>query len=391
MNLTDKIDPHLTSDDRVVRRFSLEAVSTYPSTKPEWPVRLMNKVLEDPEETINYSSAIQNMTLTNEMVPLLKEAITEENRLNLHMLKQIADKLPLEVKMDNREDLQRVFSMEEWSFFTELHEASEEKLELLLENYLLKLELEEYFNQQLFQRTKAIAFRQVEQGWVDTEELKDIIEQQKNQSYINFEGMIAIYKIGLLKEESLIEEIAPMLLRDEDILLEVLKDALVAFQSDRVVQAVEPLVTGSFPIFQIDIIGETHTPSAVPALKRLYQKIDRIDLQSVVVRGLVERLSPEGRPELEEFMTYDHYGGVYDMEEMAYGYFKIMDYDHPELENWREKALKIIEHYLNPSDEILDMLTKNTLPNTPVESKKIGRNEPCPCGSGKKYKKCHGK
>ena len=22
--------------------------------------------------------------------------------------------------------------------------------------------------------------------------------------------------------------------------------------------------------------------------------------------------------------------------------------------------------------------------------KKVGRNEPCPCGSGKKYKKCHG-
>jgi preprotein translocase subunit SecA len=23
--------------------------------------------------------------------------------------------------------------------------------------------------------------------------------------------------------------------------------------------------------------------------------------------------------------------------------------------------------------------------------KKVGRNEPCPCGSGKKYKHCHGK
>jgi preprotein translocase subunit SecA len=23
--------------------------------------------------------------------------------------------------------------------------------------------------------------------------------------------------------------------------------------------------------------------------------------------------------------------------------------------------------------------------------KKVGRNEPCPCGSGKKYKNCHGK
>jgi preprotein translocase subunit SecA len=24
-------------------------------------------------------------------------------------------------------------------------------------------------------------------------------------------------------------------------------------------------------------------------------------------------------------------------------------------------------------------------------ARKVGRNEPCPCGSGKKYKQCHGK
>ena len=24
-------------------------------------------------------------------------------------------------------------------------------------------------------------------------------------------------------------------------------------------------------------------------------------------------------------------------------------------------------------------------------SAKVGRNEPCPCGSGRKYKKCHGR
>lgn len=29
--------------------------------------------------------------------------------------------------------------------------------------------------------------------------------------------------------------------------------------------------------------------------------------------------------------------------------------------------------------------------NTIVKDKKIGRNDPCPCGSGKKYKKCCGK
>jgi preprotein translocase subunit SecA len=32
------------------------------------------------------------------------------------------------------------------------------------------------------------------------------------------------------------------------------------------------------------------------------------------------------------------------------------------------------------------------LPETFVRStQKVGRNDPCPCGSGKKYKQCHGK
>ena len=28
--------------------------------------------------------------------------------------------------------------------------------------------------------------------------------------------------------------------------------------------------------------------------------------------------------------------------------------------------------------------------NTVIKGKKVGRNDPCPCGSGKKYKNCHG-
>ncbi len=33
----------------------------------------------------------------------------------------------------------------------------------------------------------------------------------------------------------------------------------------------------------------------------------------------------------------------------------------------------------------------NPIPNKPLQIAKIGRNEPCPCGSGKKYKKCCGR
>ncbi|MCK4911673.1 MAG: SEC-C domain-containing protein [Thermodesulfovibrionales bacterium] len=42
-----------------------------------------------------------------------------------------------------------------------------------------------------------------------------------------------------------------------------------------------------------------------------------------------------------------------------------------------------------PSIEEIDFNSKK---NPPVKSdKKVGRSDPYPCGSGKKYKKCHGR
>ncbi len=44
------------------------------------------------------------------------------------------------------------------------------------------------------------------------------------------------------------------------------------------------------------------------------------------------------------------------------------------------------------SEEKRDEIYKERkLANTVVKDKKIGRNEPCPCGSGRKYKHCCGK
>ncbi|GIL18887.1 MAG: hypothetical protein DWB56_12535 [Candidatus Jettenia sp.] len=58
-------------------------------------------------------------------------------------------------------------------------------------------------------------------------------------------------------------------------------------------------------------------------------------------------------------------------------------YDEDEIkkrqERWRREEEEELE-YLEEDEEFLE-------PFTP-EKRKIGRNEPCPCGSGKKYKKC---
>ncbi|MBO4771476.1 MAG: SEC-C domain-containing protein, partial [Bacteroidales bacterium] len=49
---------------------------------------------------------------------------------------------------------------------------------------------------------------------------------------------------------------------------------------------------------------------------------------------------------------------------------------------------------INDSPKPKQQLTRRDIPQRtqPVRSeKKYGRNDPCPCGSGKKYKNCHGK
>ena len=42
-------------------------------------------------------------------------------------------------------------------------------------------------------------------------------------------------------------------------------------------------------------------------------------------------------------------------------------------------------------DKLKELYKEAKRANTIVKGPKIGRNDPCPCGSGKKYKKCCGR
>ena len=60
------------------------------------------------------------------------------------------------------------------------------------------------------------------------------------------------------------------------------------------------------------------------------------------------------------------------------------------LSNQNEKVLKGLFHIRLLSDkESKENLNQKNEPRR-IISKKIGRNSACPCGSGKKYKHCHG-
>jgi SWIM/SEC-C metal-binding protein len=63
-----------------------------------------------------------------------------------------------------------------------------------------------------------------------------------------------------------------------------------------------------------------------------------------------------------------------------------------EIKKLCEKNSWFVEVNINP-DEPEDVTAVDQLlnPPEPLSVEKVGRNDPCPCGSGKKYKQCCGK
>jgi len=91
----------------------------------------------------------------------------------------------------------------------------------------------------------------------------------------------------------------------------------------------------------------------------------KVGEQSAFVRRIVTKLFTAGSGRFRELMKDQHKGYMTDMKELAADYATI------------------------PSDEAPDMPVKGK-PQV-REEPKVGRNDPCPCGSGLKYKKCCGK
>jgi preprotein translocase subunit SecA len=66
-------------------------------------------------------------------------------------------------------------------------------------------------------------------------------------------------------------------------------------------------------------------------------------------------------------------------QEAAQAHMQNVTYEHSDYDEAQETAEASVTE-----TQAGGVTVRNTLP-------KVGRNEPCPCGSGKKYKACHGK
>ena len=73
--------------------------------------------------------------------------------------------------------------------------------------------------------------------------------------------------------------------------------------------------------------------------------------------------------------------------------FSVQLYTQEEIEELKRKQQEMLEAQIEAHKKAQEAAEKAEAgKSTPVtrSTNKVGRNDPCPCGSGKKFKHCHG-
>ncbi|MDM8566709.1 SEC-C metal-binding domain-containing protein [Candidatus Halobeggiatoa sp. HSG11] len=136
-------------------------------------------------------------------------------------------------------------------------------------------------------------------------------------------------------------------------------------------------------------IGKMHPETRTKCIAVLTQQLEKHadndpEFNSYLILALTDLKAVESLPVIKNAYAQenvDHYlFGDYEDAEIYIGIREKRDTE-------REYG-----YFLEEDKPIITTKSKEIEPNAPIKtitkSKKIGRNEPCPCGSGKKYKKC---
>jgi hypothetical protein len=148
-----------------------------------------------------------------------------------------------------------------------------------------------------------------------------------------------------------------------------------------------------FRLFATDVFGKIKLPVSEAALLTLLPEEQDITYATKLAHGLCELGSSKGLPLVQAMVEGEYDDGYLNLTESRYAYCVISNTPHPSLSQWK-KELDEEEARLAKRRAELDQipiiasLLSDTKPYT--NPNKVGRNDPCPCGSGKKYKKCCG-
>jgi hypothetical protein len=235
--------------------------------------------------------------------------------------------------------------------------------------------------------------------------LEEIFNSLNRKFPEGYNGYDDVY-LSVLAGELRLKEAIPFLLDnvriDGDLICEIAVDALAKIGTEEVVREVRECFLKEpwhFRLFAQDVLGRIKLPACEEALIEILPWEEEIDIATALADCLCRLLSVKGIPMVKKFIDEGYERSLLSLEESLYINCIINGIDMPELKKWKQ-AIEEEEKRISPVDSIFmdkkeladecgPVSADTWIGQKPIVSgPKIGRNEPCPCGSGKKYKKC---
>jgi hypothetical protein len=381
MSFLEKMKPHLLSDDPIVLEFVMQALQEYPNIPSDWSVLLLREALHSKEKEQTILTNIDRFPFNDEAVELIVQGFHAAGSNKKHLYSRLVADLEPEMILRNRSILNEILTSKEIDFNKFLLNGSEEEVWEEYGSILAAMENEEKFRPDLYATAKRLVRTLVKRGWIEEWEIDNTFKEQLDKKYFAYNGILAVYMVGLMSMEQFVPILAMLLNRDEDILLEEVSDALIAIQSDQVVESVADMMNGTSEdyIFPVSVLANTKSPLAVEKLRELYQKMNDNEDRMMIIEAMCHQLADADTPEIEQFAKEEYDSYLIETEKLWYGFYKVMGVDHPNFHEWMKISIEKDEEQRKHQMEVESL-----------NGQKVGRNEPCPCGSGKKYKKCCG-
>ena len=245
--------------------------------------------------------------------------------------------------------------------------------------------------------------------------------------------------LGELRHAPAAEVLIERLLEDADVLRERVADALTRIGTADVVRRIEAFYPGKewhVRLYTDDPLARIKRPESEAALLRLIGDEKDEDLAGNLAASLCELCTMDGLEVVRRIILEERYDPrMEELDETFLTTAAMVGYEPPEAAEWRERIAeresernRSLPDLLERFDELFgntrdrwrrgeppypptpgrdddmpeesldrpgwksDPLDKPMYPPPAAtfrrESPKVGRNDPCPCGSGKKYKKC---
>ncbi|TLS38604.1 SEC-C metal-binding domain-containing protein [Pseudalkalibacillus caeni] len=384
MSFLDKVEPLILSHDKTLRSFALQVIDKgYLGTEQTF-FYAMQAVDQQPIHPLKNSVIpyVRNIPYTNRMVKELIERLQRKDG-NQIWYASLIEEVETELLLAYQDQLAPFINQDVLASYLSLLNMDEGQLLKEADSLISELESMGY-HQSLFRFGKRIYKEVLKRITLSQSEIESVILENVEKEYFSYKGIFYVYLAGEQKVTALVPLLSSLLERtSEDLLLEEVTKALLKIGSEEVIQQVEKyLVDLDTAYSAVEILENIKLLPAEGVLLEHFEKTQDITVKTMIADALCKQLSTKAIPSIAHFVEEGYDQGLLNLKEPLYVCCVINNIDHPKIEEWKQSILYEEARMEKRQKEI----TRAT-----VQSQKVGRNNPCPCGSGKKFKKCCGK